>query len=224
MMLELLHDQRMAAKYQIINVSEGFPPTDSTYHFGENTIEIAETVIDAESHYDPWDNQIALANISVKVNGSIVDTLDEHPVRVEEVGLNRYFGEIAYLKVKDLKKKETNFFIILKKTRELTKEKPNGDIVGWVPDEKLTYQLYSINEVGEISQQSFSFTNRDPLQTELLNKGTLGPHRIGYYTDLWEGYPTLFFPLSYPFGTMILGFILLIAFWPFKSTIKRSKK
>src|SRR5699024_7120136 len=97
--------------YQIINISEGYPPTDSTYLFEGNKIEIEEKLLDEESFLDPWDRKIGIADISIKLNGNEIEKLESHPVRIEEEGLNRYFGEIAYLKVKDLKNKNTKFFV-----------------------------------------------------------------------------------------------------------------
>jgi len=219
--MELFHDQRMAAKYQIINISEGYPSTDSTYLFEGNKIEIEEEPQDGKTFLNPWDNKIGIVDIFIKVNGNVIEKLNSHPVRIEEEGLNRYFGEIAYLKVKDLKNKNTKLFTVVKKTVELTKEKSNGDIVGWVPDEQLKYKSFAIDENGSIEEEAFVFTERDALQTELLNAGTLGPYRVGYYTDLWEAYPTIFFPLLYPLVTLMTGFIFSIVFFPYKKLKKK---
>ncbi|WP_160718717.1 hypothetical protein [Bacillus sp. USDA818B3_A] len=116
---------------------------------------------------------------------------------------------------------QTKFVVLLKKTRELQREMPNGDIVGSVPEKKLKYTLFAIDERGNVESDSFNFSEPDALQTELLNAGVVGPYRIEYYTNAWEAYPTLFFPFIFPFLTLIIGLILSIANLPFNKDLNR---
>ena len=216
MIMELVHNKKMDKRYKITNVSEGYPPIESIIKFKNHIIEIEETILDEEGYKDPWDNEIVFADLSIKLNGDEIDTLKNHPMRIGGNGLNRYYGEIAFLHLEDKKNEQTQFIVLLKTTRELQKEMPNGDIIGGVPEEKLKFKLYAVNEKGEVNNQTFSFTERDALQTELLNAGGLSPYSIGYYTDAWEGYPTLFFPLLFPFLTLVNGLILIFVYHPFK--------
>lgn len=216
MIMELIHEEKMKLDYEIIDVNEGFPATESTFNFRDHIIEIEETIKNEESYIDPWTNKIVIADLSVKLDGNEIDKLKNYPIRAEEEGLNRYHGEIAYLKLLDKKDDKTEFIILLKKTRELQKEMPNGDIVGWVPEEKLKYALYALDEEGNLEKSSFGFSERDALQTKLLNAGGVVPYSIGYYTDAWGYYPILFFPFSFPFLTLIIGFVLMLVFYPWK--------
>lgn len=216
MVAELIHNQKMNSTYTITNVNNSFPPAKSKFNFKGHVVEIEEAIEDTESYIDPWSNKIGIAHLSVKIDGEEIDVLKDYPIRVEEEGLNRYYGEIAYLTLEDKKNDKVQLIVLLKKTRELLKEMPNRDIVGWVPSEKLKYTLYTLDEEGRLTNKSFSFMERDALQTELLNAGVVVSHRIGYYTDAWEGYPSIFFPIIYPFGTLIIGFILIIAFFPIR--------
>lgn len=216
MVMELIHNQKMNVLYKITNVSEGFPPTESTFNFKGHIVKIKETIKDESSYIDPWSNKIVNADLSLKLDGEEIDTLKDYPIRVEEEGLNRYYGKIAYLILVDKKVDKTQFVILLKKTRELEKKLPNGDIVGWVPPEKLKYTLYILDDEGNLKNKSFSFSERDALQTELLNAGVVIPYRIGYYTDAWEGYPSIFFPFIFPFLTLMVGFLLIIVFFPIR--------
>ena len=213
MIMELIHKQKMNKEYKITNVSKGEPPTTSTFNFKDHLVEIKETIIDEESHIDPWSNKIGIADLSLKLDGKEIDSLKGYPIRVDEEGLNRYYGEIAYLSLTDKGNGTSQFIVLLKKTKELQKEMPNGDIVGWVQPDKLKYMLYAFDEDGHnLNQKSFNLSDRSALQTELLNVGAMVPHSIGYYTDAWEGYPTLFFPLIFPFLTLLLGLVLILVF------------
>lgn len=220
MMMELIHNKRMNDQYEIVNVSEGYPPTDSTYNFHHHEIKIKETIIQTEGYKDPWDYQIKMADLSLEVDGKQLDVLKNHPIRAEEEGLNRYYGEVAYLIVREKENNTSQFAILLKKTRELQREMPNGDIVGWVPEKKLRYTLYAIDESGKVESSSFHFTEPNALQTKLINEGVVGPYRIGYYTNAWEGYPSIFFPFIYPFFSFIIGLILCIVCFPLHKKFK----
>lgn len=221
MLMELIHNKKMNNQYDIVNVSKGDPATDSTYKFNHHVITIKETIKQTKSYKDPWDNQIKLADLSLELDGEQLDILKNHPIRAEEEGLNRYYGEVAYLIVREKENGKSQFVILLKKTRELQRKMPNGDIVGWAPEEKLKYTLYAIDEAGNVENRSFNFTEPDALQTELLNAGVVGPYRIGYYTNAWEGYPTIFFPLLFPFLTLIIGLILSITYLPSIKNLNR---
>ncbi|UAL45545.1 hypothetical protein K7887_11320 [Sutcliffiella horikoshii] len=214
--MEVFHNQKMNEAFIITDVNEGFPPTDSTYQFKDNVIEIEETLKEEYSHLDSTDNIIGISNLSININREEIVQLNEHPIRVGAEGLNRYYGEIAYLLVEDKKNDITRFIVLVKRTKELAKKMPNGDIRGWVTPEKLKYTLYAIDEDGTYTSEDFSYSKRDALQTELLNAGAVFPYRIGYYTDALQAYPSLLFPLIYPFATLIIGFIMVLFFFPYR--------
>ncbi len=128
----------------------------------------------------------------------------------------------AYFLVDDKKSDKTSFVLALKRTNETLSTKPNGDIVGWVPEDELQYTYHTVDDAGEVLSKDFGYANRDGFETKLLAKGYLAPTSIGYYTDLWHGYPSLFFPFLYPLLTIIIGVVLIILYQPFgkiKNTI-----
>ncbi|WP_404346455.1 hypothetical protein LG311_11430 [Sutcliffiella horikoshii] len=214
--MEVFHNQKMNEAFIITDVNEGFPPTDSTYQFKDNVIEIEETLKEEYSHLDSTDNIIGISDLSIYINREEIVQLNEHPIRVGAEGLNRYYGEIAYLLVEDKKNDITRFIVLVKRTKELAEKMPNGDIRGRVTPEKLKYTLYAIDENGTYTSENFSYSKRDALQTELLNAGAVFPYRIGYYTDALQAYPSLLFPIIYPFATLIIGFIMVLFFFPYK--------
>jgi hypothetical protein len=215
MTLELIHNQKMDNHYKITNVSADYPPKGTTFEFKDQLIEIEETILDEEGYKDPWDNQIVFADLSLKLNGIEIETMKNHPIRIGGEGLQRYYGEISYLLLEDKENDKKQLIVLLKKTRELQKEMPNGNIIGGVPEEKLKFKLYELDEKGKLNIQTFSFTERNALQTELLNASGLSPYSIGYYTDAWEWYPTIVFPFLFPFLSLLLGLALIAVYAPF---------
>ncbi|WP_110114808.1 hypothetical protein [Bacillus sp. CGMCC 1.16541] len=223
MVVEVVHDQQMRGNYTVTNINEGFPPTDSTFQFENHVIEIEETLTEEEQYQDPWSNTIGIGDLAVKLNGQEIDNLKGYPIRVAEEGLNRYHGDVGYFMIKEKKSEKTQLMVVLKKTKELPKEKPNGDIVGMAPSETLTYALYTIEEDGQVKREQFNISERNALQTELLNSGTMAHHRLGYYTDAWERYPSLVFPFIFPFGMLVLGMIFLVVYFRIRKATKSTE-
>lgn len=221
MAMEFVHSLKMNATYQITNISEGEPPTDSLYLFNDHLIDIKET-LGNEVYESAWQNQMGLGDIVVSLDGEEIERLPNHPIRIDEEGLNRYYGEVSYLHVNDLKKDTTHFIILVKNTIEIMTANQNGDILGSAPEDELTYTTYTLDQSGNMASETFRFNERDAFQTELLNYGGVAPYAFGYHTDLLEAYPSLFFPLFYPFFTFIVGLCLVIFFLPHRK--KRTAK
>lgn len=215
MLIELVHDQRMDMQYTIKKIDEGYPATPSIYKFHGHRISIEETLSEIEGYTDAWDNEMAFFDLAFVIDGQEVDRLPAHPVRKNEEGLNRYYGEVAYFNVDDRNKSMNEFVVALKKRKETIQEKSNGDIVGWVPGAELMYTYYAVNEAGEVTRKDFNYETRNGFETKLLTKGMLASTSVGYYTDAWHGYPSMFFPFLYPFSTLIIGGVLTIVFRPF---------
>ncbi|MBM7554438.1 hypothetical protein JOC33_003376 [Thalassobacillus pellis] len=100
--------------------------------------------------------------------------------------------------------------MVLKKTREIQKELPNGDITGGASSHELKYTTYTFDLDGSIHRDDFRLNQRSALQTKILNAGVVAPHRLGFYTNAWQSYPTIFFPFMYPLLPMSLGVILIL--------------
>lgn len=227
LIMELIHTRNMSKQFEIIDVREieetpdSYQPPDSTFNFNGRSIEIKETIKESKSYIDPWGNRIKSADLSLEIDGEVLANLKNHPIRVDDIGLNRYYGQVAYITVYDRKNNNNQFVVLLKKTKEEIREMPNGDLVGWVPIEKSNYILFAIDEGGNVESDSFNFTERAALQTELLNAGGLVPYYIGYYTNDLKAYPSLLFPLIYPFITLLIGLILIIVYFPVRKNNKR---
>ncbi|WP_078553095.1 hypothetical protein [Bacillus alkalicellulosilyticus] len=221
-MLELYTIKNISDKYTITSINGGDDFTDSTiYSFRGNIIEIEEELKESVIYKDLFDNYIGIADVTLKINGKEIETLKDHPIRTGYYsGLSRYFGEVAFLLLGDKKNNDTQFVVLLKKTKEFLKAKPNGDLEGWVPIEELDYTMITLDSEGNIGNTSFNLTERDALQTHLLNEGNVVPHTIGYHNQYMSGYLSLLFPIAFPFGTLLIGIILLLVGF----LIKRKKK
>lgn len=213
MTLEVIHNIKMSTDYQITNLSEGEPPSDPLYVFNDHIIEIEENLGDV-FYENAWQNKIGLGDIMVSIDTLEIERLKDHPIRIEEDGLNRYYGEVSYLNIEDRKQADSYLIVLVKNSREIITTNENGDMLGFLPEEELTYTVHKLDQSGTIASESFVFNERNAFQTELLNHSGVAPYAIGYHTDLLEAYPSLFFPVLYPFITFIIGISLIIFFFP----------
>ena len=196
-------------------ISDRFPPPKSAFRYKNHMIEVNETLLDKESYTDHWKYTIAFADLSIVVNGEQIDKLDEYPIRSEEEGLARYYGNISFILLKDKRKDDEKLYTIVKKTKDPVVT--DGVNTGVAPEETLTYGLYSLDEEWLSRERIVSaYTNRNALQTLLLNNSGTYPYAIGYYTDAWNWMPSIFSPFIFPFLSFLVGIILLFFYYPFR--------
>ncbi|WP_409290661.1 hypothetical protein [Peribacillus sp. SCS-37] len=210
--MELVHNVNMENRYSVKDVNEGYPATSSSLEYKGQLIEIVESLQkDKKPFVDAWEYKMVLADLTLKVNGNELETLRGYPVRSEDRGLNRYYGDIAFLKVEDKKVDSEHFYILVRKPREIITMKSDR-MLGMLPDENLHYTLYKLNNTaaGAIKKENFTFNERNGLQTLMMNEGMVVHSNVGYYTSAWTAYPTIFFPLLYPIGSLFLGIFLVL--------------
>lgn len=217
MAMEKIHTNQMLARYELHKISNRYPPPQSEFTYKNHKIKVEETIIDEGNYTDRWNYKIAFANLSVIVNEKRLDTLENYPIRVEDEGLAKYYGNISFIIVKDKEKVDEKLYIILKETKDIIE---NGIVLGTVPFDSLTYSLYSLDEAGSLESDSFTFTDRNALQTLLLTNSGTSTIAVGYYTDAWNWMPSIVFPFIFPFFSLLIGLILMIRYFPFKRQLK----
>ncbi|CDQ21234.1 hypothetical protein [Halobacillus karajensis] len=210
MLVELIHASLMESRYKLTSFNNDYPSREPYFEYANHSIKIDEELKNKDTFVDPWEHRTAIGNLALIVDGEVKDLLKKYPVRVEQSGLSRYWGDIAFIKMADIKKNKKSLVVVLKKTQEIQKELPNGDITGGASSNELEYTTYTFGPEGSINRDDFRLTQRNALQTKILNAGVVGPHRLGFYTNAWQGYPTIFFPFMYPLLPMILGFIIIL--------------
>jgi hypothetical protein len=219
MAVETYHQHKMDDRYNITNINIEEPATAAKYRYKSHIVDLKESITDTNSFKDRWDNDLVVADLTLMIDGKQIETLKDYPVRKDEKGLNRYHDEVAYLIVEDNKTKHASFVVILNKTKKL-KPNSNGILDRRVPLEEHQYTIYTLDDKGNLLDASFSFNNRDKLQTELLNVSGLAPHTVGYYTDARDMYPSYYYPITFPFLTLIIGLALIVNYSPMRKKFR----
>ncbi len=115
---------------------------------------------------------------------------------------NRYHGFLGMLKMTNHSTKEEDLIIVQRLFEDSFS----------TPEKDFKWKVISINKDGLIKTDIFSRDNIDDpaYRKDLINKATVSPYALGYKSNILHYYPSLFYPLLYPFGTVGLGFIFLV--------------
>lgn len=73
----------------------------------------------------------------------------------------------------------------------------------------LHYRILRIPEAGPVHQELFHMDQRVPIYRGMLIR-QIHPSPIGYYSDVLSGWPTLLFPVLYPWASGAIGLLLTL--------------
>ncbi len=185
---------------------DGFPSALDTQKIEVNgfTIETREEPTGRKAP-EPWwnieENGEAddIVKLQLLVNGKEISNADEIALSVSDSG-SRYWSWLDVLLVKDKKNDEEQIAIVQRLSDDS------------VMQENYRWKIISIAEDGELSEEEIQYRTRseNPLAVRLINFSGTALISMGYYSDLLHYYPSLFYPVLYPFGTAAFGVILVL--------------
>lgn len=162
----------------------------------ESTGRTAElTLWDEEENVPPGD----IVKVQFLLNGQKISTADEIWLSNRERG-SRYFSWIDILTVKDRMTGEKEINIV----QRLTDDSQTM--------EKRKWKIITISHDGSIEEKVLSYAQRSDnhLGVKLIEFSGTSLMGMGFYSDITKSYPSVFFPLIYPFLTGVLGIFLFI--------------
>ncbi len=228
MLMEIAYKLEMNIRYDIdeLNADYAGAPDDANYN---GNIIRASHVETGEPYLDGWDDLVYPSDIRLTVNGETIETLEDYPVQLLDSGeiavegLNRYGHALTYWAVED-KFTDRDFFAIMitqngYDTRQIDED---GWIEGYVSTEDREFKLIKIAKDGNVSVELFTFENKSKLQTQLITENFSGP--INYYLPPGYYYPSLLYPLLYPWVTTIVGIVLIAFNFPYGAINRRRTK
>ncbi|MGB6778854.1 MAG: hypothetical protein WBE33_08850 [Planococcus citreus] len=228
MLMEIAYRIEMDIRYDIdeLNADYAGAPDDTNYY---GNIIRASHITTGEPYFDGSDELVHPSDIRLTVNGETVETLEDYPVQLlysEDIavaGLDRYTHYLTYWTVEDKFTDEDFFAIVIWQngydTRQIDED---GWMEGYVDLEQLEYKLIKIAKDGTVSEQLFTFDNKSKLQTQLITENYSGP--INYYLPPGYYYPSLLYPLLYPWITTIIGLGLILFNFPYGAVKRRYTK
>ena len=141
MLVELINASLMESRYKLTSFNNDYPSREPYFEYANHSIKIDEELKNKDTFVDPWEHRTAIGNLALIVDGEVKDLLEKYPVRVEQSGLSRYWGDIAFIEMEDIKKNKKSLVVVLKKTREI--QGKNSTTVGNIS--KLTRLIASFS-------------------------------------------------------------------------------
>ncbi|QBP41969.1 hypothetical protein [Paenisporosarcina antarctica] len=226
MLMEVIYRAEMVNKYNITELNGMFEGAPASYEFTGNIISTTHELKDEPPYLNDWDDLVYPADISIAVNGDIIEVLERYPVKLErdglkQKGLNQYTHYLSYWLIENQKSGENFFAVTLQLNGADTKQIKDGIMDGFIPPDEIEYELLTVQEDGTVEKDFFTYQDKSKLQTQLITPLFAGP--AGYYTDTLTGYPSAIFPLIYPWLTTLIGIILMLVYFPNKVVFNRRK-
>lgn len=202
MVREVAIDSWLNSSYKIDHAytEQGFPITINVQEIEVkgHLIEIVEEQTGKKGSLTSWDQEEGveagdIVKIHLFVDGQEISQADEIWLSNRNRG-SRYFSWIDVLTV------DEQVAIV----QRLTDDDEAMDSRKW--------KIIWIDEHGNITEEKISYhkRNENPLAVRLINDSGTSLMSMGYYSDILKGYPSIFFPIVYPFGTGLVGILLCV--------------
>jgi len=140
---------------------------------------------------EPFKNNDAResGSVSIRVDGRAVSTPVKAIVRLHRRDANRYWGYVFLMRLVD-------------------REGPERLVVAQNLGQG-EYRTVSVFADGDIISDKFSYGARcsTPVRAELIR--SVVPHSSGYCSDVLQVWPSLFYPILYPWFSGLVGFVSL---------------
>ncbi|WP_284638115.1 hypothetical protein [Paenibacillus silviterrae] len=161
--------------------------------FHGNRIAFSDSIVGRD---EEWKND----NVRITVNGVDYSHSADVVIRPNYRDSNRYHGYLALIELVD-KKEGTSRMAVIQRIDSL--ESPPQM-------EKLRWRLLFVSIDGTVEEEIFSYKDRgSPLyRARLANFAT--PIAVGFRSDVLYFWPTIFYPLFYPYITALFGFLFLL--------------
>ncbi|KOP69755.1 hypothetical protein AMS59_22870 [Lysinibacillus sp. FJAT-14745] len=185
---------------QVYEEQQGFPTTIDLQEIEVNGrhIEIKEEPTGKKASLTFWDEEEGveagdIVKLHLFVDNKEVTSADEVWLSNRDRG-SRYYSWLDILTVNE------KIAIV----QRLTDDDTNMDDRKW--------KIIWIDEKGNVKEDAISYQSRkeNPLAVRLIGYSGTGLMMMGYYSDILTVYPTLLFPLMFPFGSAIVGILLCI--------------
>ncbi len=147
----------------------------------------------------PWGFKERLGRVKILIDGKDFSWPHDVGIRPESNdSLNRYWHWIFIGRLDDKEKKGEEFLIAQR----------------FIDHDEDWYRILRVSETGTVSEEVFPHSARtNPVERTFFVR-LVYPDEIGFYSNVLEVWPSIFYPIAYPLCTAIVGAVLLcIALW-----------
>ena len=140
--------------------------------------------------------------VRIVVDGRDVSSGAKVRIRPYFQDANRYHGDVALMTILDHESGTTRIAVSQHLAPSVIASPP------WRSIQR--YRVLFVSSNGAIDEDLFNYDERDspPIRVRLI--APVVPHPIGYHSDLMQVWPTLWYPLLYPWLSGLIGFVLTV--------------
>jgi hypothetical protein len=144
-----------------------------------------------------WDAEVD-GSVHVVIDGRDYSSSAMARIRPAYQSANRYHG-----------------FLTLMTLRDKSTDEERLAVCQYIPGsgfpDDVQFRILFVEPNGEVSEESFRYAERTfPLYRTMLARSVF-PSTMGFTSNVYCSYPSLFYPILYPWGTGTIGFALLLA-------------
>lgn len=144
----------------------------------------------------------ARGDVQIDIDGKNYATAHNVEIRPAFHDSNRYWGFLVLVKVEDNETGEE--FLMLAQNVGVDSQVPRLKSGGYNFD-YLRFRLISINQQGVIHDETFYRKDRGKPALRARLAGFVAPSPMGYYSDILCGWPSLLFPIIFPWLSGFVG-------------------
>jgi hypothetical protein len=169
---------------------------------GEHRIELRDDLRQAQSP----ESARVISTVTIRVNGSDLSSTALAVVRPHYPDSNRYHSWVALVRITDRETHSTRLAVV-----QRIAPPPVGD---WDNPAKaaLRFRLVLLDAKGHTTEESFSYAERASPRYRALLATQVSPYGLGFYSEVFQVWPSILYPIAYPAGTSLLGLALIILF------------
>jgi hypothetical protein len=178
---------------------------------------VVRLVDDVPSAKDP--SARVRADVAIVVDGRPVSIARNVTVRPFWLESGRYNHDLALVRFEDAFQKTSALAVVQNLGVDPSRPRlPNG---GYDFD-FLRFRMIRLDQDGQLHEEIFFRKDRGhpPLRAEVARFASPSP--MGYYSDLMQVWPSIFYPLVYPWGTTALGLLVLAIGTKRRSSVSRA--
>lgn len=188
----------MAREYQISSRAyktyslEHILRNETVFH--GHAVLISDEILHPPNEHDE-DPEVA-APIHITINGQDYSSPATAMIKPARHGSSRYNGYVSLIIVRDRSSGEERLSVCQR-------------IPGLIFPGDTQFRILFVNPDGKVTEEIFKYAARTfPLYRTMLAR-LVSPIPIGFISNVNCLYPTLFYPFLYPWGTSLIGLILL---------------
>ena len=158
---------------------------------------------DFEKGNFPTDDRRA-GRVKITINGKDYTSPWLVEIRPNDHDVNRYWMQVMLVKFND-REARTERLVVLQSFPDFDLHEYNA-----LHSDTLTCRALFIDSEGTVTEDVFPFSERtSPLYRTLLAR-VVSPMQLGFYSNVMEVWPSVFYPLLYPLVSGVVGLILTI--------------